>query len=117
MQNEEPNKMTFQEFLRKLSILGILIAVYAAIRLVVEYGLGYKNFPFLLCAFAISFLIEAIRSKNKQVICTVFAVAIIIATYYVENVWLYWGLMASGIVTIIVGSRGCKSCESVDSGA
>jgi hypothetical protein len=117
MQNEEPNKMTFQEFLGKLSILGILIAVYAAIRLVVEYGLGYKNFPFLLCAFAISFLIEAIRSKNKQVICTVVAVAIIIATYYVENVWLYWGLMASGIVTIIVGSRGCKSCESVDSGA
>ena len=48
MQNEEPNKMTFQEFLGKLSILGILIAVYAAIRLVVEYGLGYKNFPFLL---------------------------------------------------------------------
>jgi len=117
MQNEQPNKMTFQEFLGKLSILGILIAVYVAIRLVVEYGLGYKNFPFLLCAFAISFLIEAIRSKNKQVICTVVAVAIFIATYYVENVWFYWGLMASGIVTIIVGMRGCKSCESVDSGA
>jgi len=115
MQNEQPNKMTFQEFLGKLSILGILIAVYVAIRVVVEYGLGYKNFPFLLCAFGISFLIEAIRSKNKQVICTVVAVEIFIATYYVENVWLYWGLMASGIVTIIVGMRGCKSCESVDS--
>ena len=117
MQNEQPNKMTYQEFLGKLSILGILIAVYAAIRLVVEYGLGYKNFPFFLCAFAIYMLIEAIRSKNKQVICTVVAVGIIIATFYVENVWLYWGLMASGIVTIIVGMRGCKSCESVDSGA
>ena len=113
MQNEEPNKMTFQEFLRKLSIFGILIATC----LVVEFGLGYKNFPFFWCAIAIYMLIEAIRSKNKQVICTVVAVAIIIATYYVENVWLYWGLMASGIVTIIVGSRGCKSCKSVDSGA
>ena len=58
MQNEQPNKMTFQEFLGKLSILGILIAVYVAIRAVVEYGFGYKNVPFLLCAFAISFLIE-----------------------------------------------------------
>ena len=65
MQNEEPNKMTFQEFLGKLSILGILIAVYVALRVVVEYGFGYKNFPFLLCAFAISILIEAIRLKNK----------------------------------------------------
>jgi hypothetical protein len=116
MQNEQPNKMTYQEFLGKLSVLGILIAVYVAIRVVVEFGLGYKNVPFLLCAFAISFLIEAIKSKNKQVICTVVAVGIIIATFYVENVWLYWGLMASGIGTIIVGMRGCKSCESVDSG-
>ena len=117
MQNEQPNKMTFQEFLGKLSILGILIAVYAAIRLVVEYGLGYKNFPFLLCAFAISFLIEAIRSKNKQVICTVVAVEISIASFYVENVWLGWGFIALAFVAIFVGMRGCKSCESVDSGA
>ena len=78
--------------------------------------MGYKNVPYLLCAFAILFLIEGIRSKNKQVICTVIAVEIFIATFYVENVWLYWGLMASGILTIIVGMRGCKSCESVDSG-
>ena len=61
-------------------------------------------------------LIEAIRSKNKQMICTVYGVAIFIATFYVENVWFYWGLMASGFITIIVGMRGCKSCESVDSG-
>ncbi len=46
MQNEEPNKMTFQEFLGKLLNLGIFIAVYVAIRGVVEFGLGYKNFPF-----------------------------------------------------------------------
>jgi len=75
---EEPNKMTFQEFLGKLSILLILIAVYLSLRVVVEYGFGYKNFPFLLCAFAISVLIEAIRLKNKKVICTVIAVEIFI---------------------------------------
>ncbi len=112
MQNEKPNKMTFQEFLVKLRNIGILIAIYAAIRFVVEYGLGYKNFPFFLCAFAIFMLIEAIRSKNKQMIFTVVTVEICIATFYVENVWLYWGLMASGILTIIVGMRVCKSCDS-----
>ncbi len=78
MQNEEPNKMTFQEFLGKLLSLGILISVYVALRGVVEFGLGYKNFPFLLSAIGISFLIEAIRSKNKQVICTVVAVEVFI---------------------------------------
>jgi|TARA_B110000116_G_C16396619_1_gene385441 hypothetical protein len=112
MQNEESNKMTFQ---RALPIL-VWFAAYAGIRYVFEDLLGYKNVPYLLCAFAILFLIEGIRSKNKQVICTVIAVEISIATFYVENVWLYWGLMASGILTIIVGMRGCKSCESVDSG-
>ena len=116
MQNEQPNKMTFKEFLGKLSILGIVIAIYAAIRYVFEDLLGYKNVPYLLCAFAIFMLIEAIRSKNKQMIFTVVTVEICIATFYVENVWLYWGLMASGILTIIVGMRSCKSCESVDSG-
>jgi hypothetical protein len=116
MQNEESNKMTFKEFLRKLSILGIVIAIYAAIRYVFEDLLGYKNVPYLLCAFAIFMLIEAIRSKNKQMICTVYGVAIFIATFYIENVWFYWGLMASGFITIIVGMRGCTSCESVDSG-
>ena len=40
MQNEELNKMTFKEFLRKLSILGIVIAFYAAIRYVFEDLLG-----------------------------------------------------------------------------
>ena len=97
-------------------MLGIVIAIYAAIRYVFEDLLGYKNVPYLLCAFAIFMLIEAIRLKNKQMICTVYGVAIFIATFYVENVWVYWGLMASGILTIIVGMRGCKSCESVDSG-
>ena len=72
MQNEESNKMTFKEFLRKLSMLGIVIAIYAAIRYVFEDLLGYKNVPYLLCAFAIFMLIEAIRLKNKQMICTVY---------------------------------------------
>ena len=115
MQNEQPNKMTFREFLGKLSILVILIAVYVALRVLVEYGLGYKNFPFLLCAFAISFLIEAIKSKNKQVLCLVVAAVIFIAIYYVEIAWLEFGMCALGIATIIFGMRGCKSCESVDS--
>ncbi len=61
MQSAEPNKMTFQKFLGKLPILGIFFAVYVVIRLVVEDGLGYKNFPFLLCVFALFLLIEAIR--------------------------------------------------------
>ena len=112
MQNEEPNKMTFQEFLGKLLSLGILISVYVALRGVVEFGLGYKNFPFLLSAIGISFLIEAIRSKNKQVICTVVAVEIFIANYYVEIAWLEFGMWALGIVAIIVEMRGCKSYES-----
>ena len=86
MQNEQPNKMTYQEFLGKLSILGILIAVYVAIRVVVEFGLGYKNVPLLIVRICHIILIEAIKSKNKQVICTVVAVGIIIATFYVENV-------------------------------
>ena len=115
MQNEEPNKMTFQEFLGKLSILLILIAVYLSLRVVVEYGLGYKNFPFLICAFAISFLIEAIKSKNKQGISFVVAAVIFIAIYYVEIAWLEFVMCALGIGTIIFGMRGCKSCESVDS--
>ncbi len=111
MQNEEQSKCDLKKSATLYRIL-IFIVVYAAIRFIVEYGLGYKNVPFFWCAFALYMLIEAIRSKNRQMICTVFAVAMIIATFYVENVWLYWGLMASGIVTIIVGSRGCKSYES-----
>jgi len=112
MQNEETNKMTFQEFLGKLFSLGILISAYVVLRGVVEFGLGYKNFPFLLSAIGISFLIEAIRSKNKQVICTIVAVEIFIANYYVEIAWLEFGMWTLGIVAIIVGCWRSKSCES-----
>ena len=112
MQNKKSDKMTFQEFLGKLLTLGIFIAIYFAIRGLFEFGLGYKNFPFLLCAIGVSFLIEAIRSKNLQVICTVFAVEIFIATYYVEIAWLEFGMWSFGIVAIIVGMRAGKSCES-----
>jgi hypothetical protein len=108
MQNETSEKMTFQ---RALPIL-VWFAAYAGIRYVFEDLLGYKNVPYLLCAFAILFLVEAIRSKNKQLICTVIAVEIFIATYYVEIAWLEFGMWALGIVAIIVGMRGCKSCES-----
>ncbi len=108
MQNETSEKMTFQ---RALPIL-VWFAAYAGIRYVFEDLLGYKNVPYLLCAFAMLFLVEAIRSKNKQVICTVIAVEIFIATYYVEIAWLEFGMWALGIVAIIVGMRGCKSYES-----
>jgi hypothetical protein len=108
MQNETSEKMTFQ---RALPIL-VWFAAYAGIRYVFEDLLGYKNVPYLLCAFAILFLVEAIRSKNKQLICTVIAVEIFIATYYVEIAWLEFGMWALGIVAIIVGMRGSKTSEA-----
>ena len=108
MQNEESNKMTFQ---RALPIL-VWFAAYAGIRYVFEDLLGYKNVPYLLCAFAILFLIEGIRSKNKQVICTIVFFELWIATYYVEIAWLEFGMWALGIVAIIVGMRGSKTSEA-----
>ena len=108
LRDETSEKMTFK---RALPIL-VWFAAYAGIRYVFEDLLGYKNVPYLLCAFAMLFLVEAIRSKNKQVICTVIAVEIFIATFYVEIAWLEYGMWALGIIAIIIGMRGCKSCES-----
>ena len=107
--------MTFQEFLGKLSVLGMLVVIYVALRGVLEFGLGYKDVPFWLCAFAIAFLIEAIKFKNKQFICTVIALELFIAAFYVEQVWLEWGFGALGIAAIIIGMRGSKTDQSVAS--
>ena len=48
----------------------------------------------------------------RRIPVAVIAVEIFIATYYVEIAWLEFGMWALGIVAIIVGMRGCKSCES-----
>jgi hypothetical protein len=90
----------------------IFIVVYAAIRYIVEYELGYKNVPFLASALAISFLIEAIRTKDMQVICLVVGVYLFIVAFYVENEWLSWGFRALFIASIFAGTRCSKISEA-----
>ena len=107
--------MTFREFLVKLVPFAMLVAIYYALRGVFEFGLGYKDVPFLLCAFAIVFLIEAIKTKHLQAICTVIALELFIAGFYVEQVWLEWGVWALGIAAIIIGMRGSKTDQSAAS--
>ena len=115
MTNKQSEKMTFQESLGKLAPIAMLVAIYVALRGVFEFGLGYKDVPFWLCAFAIAVLIEAIKTKHLQVICTVIALELCIAAFYVEQVWLEWGFWALGIAAIIIGMRGSKTHQSAAS--
>ncbi len=115
MKNKPSDKMTFREFLGKIVPFAMLVAICYALRALFEFGLGYKDVPFLLCAFAIGFLIEAIKTKHLQVICTVIAIELFIAGFYVEQVWLEWGFLPFGIAAIIIGMRGSKTDQSAAS--